>query len=47
VYADKQITGKVPKTTLDDTVDLTRQLRNVDKIFARVFPQSARGSTGK
>jgi adenylosuccinate lyase len=47
VYADKQITGKVPKTTLDYTFDLNRQLRNVDKIFARVFPQSARGSTGK
>jgi len=37
VYDDKQITSKIPRKTLDHAFDLNRQLRNVDKIFARVF----------
>jgi adenylosuccinate lyase len=44
VYADKQITGKLPRKTLDHAFDLQRQLRNVDKIFARVFGKRAQPS---
>jgi adenylosuccinate lyase len=46
VYKDKAITGKVDKKALDRAFDLKRQLRNVDKIFARVFgKQAAKGKT--
>jgi adenylosuccinate lyase len=41
VYADKSITGKVDKKALDRAFDLKRQLRNVDKIFTRVFGKPA------
>jgi adenylosuccinate lyase len=37
ILADKAITTRVPKAQLDRAFDLTRQLKNVDKIFARVF----------
>jgi adenylosuccinate lyase len=37
VLADKEITGKVPRKQIDYAFDLARQLKNVDKIFARVF----------
>jgi adenylosuccinate lyase len=37
VYKDKSITSKIEKRTLDRAFDLNRQLRNVDKIFERVF----------
>jgi adenylosuccinate lyase len=37
VLADKEITGKVPRKQIEYAFDLSRQLRNVDKIFARVF----------
>ncbi len=37
VLADSEITGRVPRETIDHAFDLKRQLRNVDKIFARVF----------
>ncbi len=54
VLADKQITGKVPRKQIEHAFDLSRQLKNVDKIFARVFgnpgksPKSARhGKTRK
>ncbi len=47
VYADKQITSKIPKKTLDHAFDLQRQLRNVDKIFARVFPGKVKSKSGK
>jgi adenylosuccinate lyase len=40
VYADPAIKGKVDRKTLDRAFDLKRQLRNVDKIFARVFGDS-------
>jgi adenylosuccinate lyase len=44
VYADKAITTKVTRKALDRAFDLKRQLRNVDKIFARVFgKQAAKG----
>ncbi len=37
VLADKEITSKVPRKQIEYAFDLQRQLRNVDKIFARVF----------
>ena len=37
VLADAEISGKVPRATVEKAFDLKRQLRNVDKIFARVF----------
>jgi adenylosuccinate lyase len=43
VLADKRITGKVPKKALDRAFDLKRQLRNVNKIFARVFGKRSSG----
>jgi len=42
VLADKEITSRVPRKQIEGTFDLRRQLRNVDKIFARVFPKSRR-----
>jgi adenylosuccinate lyase len=43
VLSDKAITTRVPKAQLDRAFDLTRQLKNVDKIFARVFGKKPRG----
>src|SRR5437763_1172593 len=43
VMSDKEITGRVPWKQIEMAFDLKRQLRNIDKIFARVFPE--RGST--
>ena len=37
VLADKEITRRVPRKRIEYAFDLSRQLRNVDKIFARVF----------
>ena len=37
VLADKEITGRVPRAQIERAFDLKRQLRNIDKIFARVF----------
>ena len=37
ILRDKNITSRVSKTQLERAFDLTRQLKNVDKIFARVF----------
>jgi adenylosuccinate lyase len=37
VMADKGITGRVPGKQIEMAFDLKRQLRNIDKIFARVF----------
>jgi adenylosuccinate lyase len=37
VVADDDITSRVPRQTIEHTFDLKRQLKNVDKIFARVF----------
>jgi adenylosuccinate lyase len=51
VLADKEVTGKVPRKQIEYAFDLPRQLKNVDKIFARVFPQKkkvvAKKSKGK
>jgi len=42
ILSDKAITTRVPKAQLDRAFDLTRQLKNVDKIFARVFGKKPR-----
>ena len=44
VLADKSITTRVPRKQVELAFDLKRQLRNVDKIFARVFPDAPRKS---
>ena len=38
VLADKEIAARVPRKQIEYAFDLARQLKNVDKIFARVFP---------
>jgi adenylosuccinate lyase len=40
VLKDKEITGLVPRRTIEHAFDLQRQLRSVDKIFARVFKKT-------
>ena len=47
VLKDKEITNRVPRAQIERAFDLQRQLRNVDKIFARVFPQTSRGKNRK
>ena len=42
VFKDKEIAARIPRDKLECTFDVTRQLRNVDKIFARVFGKKAR-----
>jgi adenylosuccinate lyase len=37
VLKDKNITSWVPRQQIERAFDLNRQLRNIDKIFARVF----------
>ena len=37
IMNDPEITSKVDRKTLERAFELQRQLRNVDKIFARVF----------
>jgi adenylosuccinate lyase len=44
VTNDPAITGSVPRKQLDRAFDLRRQLRNIDKIFARVFPTPAKSA---
>jgi len=39
VLGDKEIAGRVPRAKIERAFDLRRQLKNIDKIFARVFPQ--------
>jgi adenylosuccinate lyase len=38
VLNDPEISGRVPRAKIERTFDLKRQLKNIDKIFARVFP---------
>jgi adenylosuccinate lyase len=37
VLADKEITSRVPRRQIEYAFNLQRQLKNIDKIFARVF----------
>jgi len=45
ILTDKSITDRVPRKQLEHAFNLQRQLRNIDKIFARVF-QSGKKSNG-
>ncbi len=47
VLADKEITQKVPRRQIEYAFDLQRQLKNVDKIFARVFQNNKEASRAK
>jgi adenylosuccinate lyase len=48
ILADKSITRRVPRKQIERAFDLKRQLRNVDKIFARVFPDGpAKSRSGR
>ncbi len=38
VLEDPSIAGRMPRAKIEHAFDLKRQLRNIDKIFARVFP---------
>ena len=42
VLKDKDITRRVPRRQIEQAFDLKRQLRNIDKIFARVFRSNRR-----
>jgi adenylosuccinate lyase len=42
VVDDPNIAGLVPRAKIEHAFDLKRQLKNIDKIFARVFPQKIR-----
>lgn len=42
VLNDPEITERVPRAKIEHAFDLKRQLRNIDKIFARVFPKTLR-----
>ena len=41
VLNDPAITGRVSRARIEHAFDLQRQLKNIDKIFARVFPTKA------
>jgi len=45
VLADQSITGRVPRKQIDKAFDLDRQLRNIDKIFVRVFGKNGSKAT--
>jgi adenylosuccinate lyase len=47
ILADKEITRKVPRKQIEYAFDLQRQLKNVDKIFARVFGKKKTGRPPK
>jgi adenylosuccinate lyase len=47
ILADKEITSKVPRKQVEFAFDLQRQLKNVDKIFARVFGKQGSASKAK
>ena len=47
VLEDKNITSRVPEKQIEHAFDLQRQLRNIDKIFARVFKDGSRPAQPK
>ena len=47
VLKDKAITSRVPRAQIDRAFDLKRQLRNIDKIFARVFKGASKTTKRK
>jgi len=46
VLEDPVIAGRVPRAKIEHAFDLKRQLRNIDKIFARVFPKKGGKKAG-
>ena len=44
VLQDKQITGRIPASQIEQAFDPKRQLRNIDKIFQRVFGKPSKKS---
>jgi adenylosuccinate lyase len=44
VTNDPEITERVPRARIERAFDLKRQFKNIDKIFARVFPRRPRRS---
>ncbi len=47
IMSDPEITSKVKRETLEHAFDLQRPLRNVDKIFARVFGKKNISNSGQ
>ena len=47
VLKDKEITRRVPRHQIEHAFDLKRQLRNIDKIFARVFEGGRRAKASR
>ena len=47
VLADKEITSRVPRRQIEHAFNLQRQLKNVDKIFVRVFERSEKKGWSK
>jgi adenylosuccinate lyase len=45
VLEDPSIAGRVPRAKIEHAFDLRRQLKNIDKIFARIFPEKVRKTT--
>ncbi len=41
ILNDPEIRGRVPRAKIERAFDLGRQLKNIEKIFARVFPNKA------
>jgi adenylosuccinate lyase len=39
ILNDPEIGSRVPRAKIDQAFNLKRQLKNIDKIFARVFPK--------
>jgi len=42
VVNDPEIAGRVPRAKIERAFDLKRQLKNIDKIFARVFGEPSK-----
>jgi adenylosuccinate lyase len=47
ILADKEIMSRVPRKQIEHAFNLQRQLKNVDKIFARVFGKKRLDSAGR
>jgi adenylosuccinate lyase len=47
ILQDQQITSRVPRAQIDRAFDLERQLRNIGKIFTRVFGPAAKPAGAK
>src|SRR5208282_3401602 len=43
IVNDPEISGRVPRAKIESAFDLQRQLKNIDKIFARVLQNKATG----